>query len=107
LNYLRSLAVVELLTESVVQTTATVSAASVPLRRIETLLASLRGEREALGQLGLTVRTKATMALTVASTEATLLDLESAGLRTSVIRREQIERRATHDGGDFQGATEE
>lgn len=79
LNYLRSLAVVELLTASVVETAAAKGAASVPLRRFETLLASLRGEREALAQLGLTARTKAAMALDVASTEHTLAALQEEG----------------------------
>jgi hypothetical protein len=82
LSYLRSLAVVELLTKSVVETAASEGVSAVPLRRYETLLASLRGEREALAQLGLTVRTKAQMAFTVASTEATLADLADAGRRT-------------------------
>jgi hypothetical protein len=81
LNYLRSLAVVELLTASVVETAAAKGAGSVPLRRFETLLASLRGEREALAQLGLTARTKAAMALDVASTEHTLQDLMAEGRR--------------------------
>ena len=106
LNYLRSLSVVELLTESVVQTAATKGAASVPLRRFETLLASLRGERDALAQLGLTARTKAQMALTVASTGATLADLAARGAETSGFARQANQRGPASTGGDFEEATE-
>jgi hypothetical protein len=105
LNYLRSLAVVELLTESVMQTAATKGAASIPLRRIETLLASLRGERDALAQLGLTAKTKAQMALTVASTEATLADLAAAGQSTSGFREQEIVREGALTEPDFQEPT--
>jgi hypothetical protein len=48
-------------------------------RDLEVFLSALRNQREALGELGLTVRTKAELGQTVASTEKTLVDLTAEG----------------------------
>ena len=87
LNYLRSSAVLELLLEAVVEGAQKGGPASVPTRRFETLLAALRGQREALRDMGLTPGTKAELAHTVAGTEATLADLAAEG-REILARRQ-------------------
>jgi len=78
-NYLRHLAVVELLFADVMDTARRLGTAKVPTRRFETLLSALRGELSALGQLGLTPPTRAELAQTVASVEHTLSDLAAQG----------------------------
>ena len=79
LNLLRSQAIAHLLFDDIMATTATHGASKVPTRRLETALSALRGEREALALMGLTVRTKAELKQTVASTEHTLSDLMAQG----------------------------
>jgi hypothetical protein len=80
-NYLWSKAAVELYAPTVVKVLA--GEATMSTRDIETFLSALRNEREALRDLGLTVLTKAQLAQTVASTEATLADLAAQGRQTS------------------------
>jgi hypothetical protein len=82
-NYLRSAAVVELLETDIVATVTEHGTAKVPTRRFETLLSALRNERDALTAMGLTPPTRAQMAATVASTEATLADLRADGEATA------------------------
>ncbi|MGA8723421.1 MAG: hypothetical protein WB565_00130 [Acidimicrobiales bacterium] len=91
LNYLRSTAVTELLLSSVVETAQKTGPASVPTRRFETLLSALRGQREALRDMGLTPGTKAELANTVADTEATLTHLAERGAALNAERQAAID----------------
>jgi hypothetical protein len=79
LNYLRSLAIVELLSADILATAAAEGSASIPTRRFETMLSALRNEREALEQLGLTPPTKVNMARTVAGPTGSLADIAADG----------------------------
>lgn len=91
LNYLRSTAVLELLLSSVVETAQTQGAAKVPTRRYETALSALRGQREALRDMGLTPGTKAELAATVATTESTLVDLAERGAALNAERQAALD----------------
>ncbi len=101
--YLRSLAVVELLADDVLTTVAANGVSSVPTRRFETLLSALRNERDTLSELGLTPTTRAAMAQTVASTEATLHDLAARGRQINERRDAELALIESHDSPDEDG----
>jgi hypothetical protein len=102
LNLLRSQAITHLLFDDILVTAADNGAAKVPTRRLETALSALRGEREALALLGLTVKTKAELKQTVASTEGALQNLAATG-RAIRLRRD-AELAGTDEGGDDNAA---
>jgi hypothetical protein len=102
INYLNFKAAVELSGARVFRALA--GKGTISNREIETYLSALRGELEALRELGLTVKTKAEMAHTVASTEATLTDLREQGRQTKGRQAALAEGEPFDGGGDDDAA---